>query len=80
MLTFPERNRNYCLKRKNYKGIICYISMAHEGQITGHYRSRGEDGIAKFLKSQGIRYFYEHPFDVVDDGKAQNGCLQKCRH
>ena len=45
--------------------------MVYQGSSHNFYRSRGEDRIAEFLKSKGIRYFYEHPLAVIDDGKTK---------
>ena len=37
----------------------------------GHFKSRGETQIARFLERNNIEYFYEHPLAVVDRGKVR---------
>jgi len=40
-------------------------------QYEGHFKSKGETQLARLFERNRIRYFYEHPMAVVDDGKTK---------
>ena len=45
--------------------------MTYQHSSRNPYRSKGEEKIARFFEKEKIRYFYEYPLAVVDDGNTK---------